>query len=60
MADEGDGGPAWSDARIAEAFGVNVRTVERTRRLLVVEGFEAVLPTVRKTTSGRGFASSWY
>ena len=42
-ADEGEFGPAWTDAKIADAFGVGVRTVERTRRLLVVEGFEAVL-----------------
>ena len=37
-ADEGEGGPAWSDTKIAEAFDVGVRTVERTRRLLVVDG----------------------
>ena len=42
-ADEGEYGPAWTDAKIAEAFEVGVRTVERTRRLLVTEGFEAVL-----------------
>jgi transposase len=42
-ADEGERGPAWPDAKIAEAFDVGVRTVERTRRLLVVEGFEAAL-----------------
>jgi hypothetical protein len=42
-ADEGEHGPRWPDRKIAEAFDVGVRTVERTRRLLVVEGFEAVL-----------------
>jgi Homeodomain-like domain len=42
-ADEGEQGPGWPDAKIAEAFAVGVRTVERTRRLLVTEGFEAVL-----------------
>ncbi|AMV24083.1 hypothetical protein VT84_06780 [Gemmata sp. SH-PL17] len=52
-ADEGEGGPAWTDAKIAEAFGVGVRTAERTRRLLVVEGFEAVL--ARKPSMNRQY-----
>jgi len=42
-ADEGAAGPAWPDAKISEAFDVGLRTVERTRRQLVTEGFEAVL-----------------
>ena len=37
------GGDGWSDSRIAEALGTSVPTVERTRRQLVEEGFEAVL-----------------
>ncbi len=52
-ADEGDGGPAWADAKIADAFDVGVRTVERTRRLLVTEGFEAVL--ARKPSPNRQY-----
>lgn len=52
-ADEGEHGPAWADAKIAEAFDVGVRTVERTRRLLVTEGFEAVLS--RKPSSNRQY-----
>lgn len=52
-ADEGEGGPAWADTKIAEAFDVGVRTVERTRRLLVVEGFEAVL--ARKPSTNRKY-----
>ena len=52
-ADAGEVGPAWTDAKIAEAFGVSVRAVERTRRLLVVEGFEAVL--VRKPSPNRQY-----
>ena len=39
-ADEGALGPAWPDERIAEAFGVNVRTVERVRQRLVERGLE--------------------
>ena len=52
-ADESDGGPAWPDAQIADAFDVGVRTVERTRRLLVTEGFEAVL--ARKPSPNRQY-----
>ena len=52
-ADEGEHGPAWPDTKIAEAFGVGVRTVERTRRQLVAEGFEAVL--VRKPSPNRQY-----
>lgn len=36
-------GPAWSDARIAEAFDCRVQTVENVRRRLVFEGFEEAL-----------------
>jgi transposase len=52
-ADEGEHGPAWIDTKIAEAFGVGVRTVERTRRQLVTEGFEAVL--ARKPSPNRQY-----
>jgi transposase len=52
-ADEGEHGPGWTDAKIAEAFEVGVRTVERTRRLLVVEGFEAAL--ARKPSVNRRY-----
>src|SRR5512147_424129 len=40
-ADEGEHGPAWSDAAIRKALDVGVRTVERVRQCLV----EAGLPT---------------
>ncbi len=36
-------GPAWTDARIAEAFGCRIQTVEELRRRLVTEGFEVAL-----------------
>jgi len=42
-ADQSDEGPGWSDERIREAFDVTVQTVERVRKQLVVEGFDAVL-----------------
>ena len=39
-ADQGALGPGWTDERIVEAFGVNVRTVERVRERLVERGLE--------------------
>ena len=48
-ADVSDAGEGWSDSRIAAALDTSIATVERTRRQLVEEGFEAVL--VRKYNS---------
>jgi transposase len=45
-ADAAPGGPAWADARIAEAVEVNVTTIERVRQRFVEQGLEAAL--VRK------------
>ena len=42
-ADQSDKGPAWSDEKISEALDVTVQTVERVRKQLVEEGFDAVL-----------------
>jgi transposase len=42
-ADQADGGPAWDDARIAEALDCGARTVERVRRRFVERGPEAAL-----------------
>lgn len=36
-------GPAWTDARIAEAYGCRRQTVENLRQRLVTEGFESAL-----------------
>ncbi len=36
-------GPAWTDARIAEAFSCRVQTVENLRKLVVTESFELAL-----------------
>ena len=47
QADAAPGGPAWPDARIAEAVEVDVTTIERVRQRFVEQGFEAAL--VRKT-----------
>ena len=45
-ADAAAGGPAWDDARIAEAVEVSARTVERVRQRSVEQGLDAAL--VRK------------
>ncbi len=45
-ADAADGGPTWTDDRIAEALDVSVATVERVRQRFVEQGLDAAL--VRK------------
>ena len=42
-ADQSEDGPSWSDERISEALDVTVQTIERVRKQLVEEGFDAVL-----------------
>src|SRR5215210_8728131 len=46
-ADESDGGPAWSDARIAEAVEAGTATVERVRQRFVEEGLTAAISPYR-------------
>jgi len=41
-ADQGKEGPGWSDEKISQALDVTVQTVERVRKQLVQEGFDAV------------------
>lgn len=36
-------GPGWTDAKIADAFNARIRTVEKLRERLVVQGFEIAL-----------------
>ena len=43
LCDQGADGPAWTDARTAEAVGVTEMTVSRARRALVEAGLEAAL-----------------
>lgn len=42
-ADVSDAGEGWSDSKIAAALDTSIANVERTRRQLLEEGFEAVL-----------------
>ena len=41
--DEGPSGPAWTDARIAEALEISAASVERVRKRFVTEGAETAL-----------------
>ena len=52
-ADVSEAGDGWSDSRIVEALDTSVATVERTRRQLVEEGFEAVLSRKYNPNSAR-------
>jgi len=52
-ADVSDAGEGWSDSTIAAALDTSVATIERTRRQLVEEGFEAVLTRKYNPKSAR-------
>jgi len=62
-ADAANGGPAWTDERIAEAVEVGRATVERVRQRFVEQGLEAALdrkpqgrPSRERTLDGRAEA----
>ncbi len=62
-ADPADGGPAWTDDRIAGAVEVSVATVERVRERFVAQGLAAALvrkpqdkPSRERTLDGRAEA----
>jgi hypothetical protein len=52
-ADAADGGPGWTDDRIAEAVEVSTATVERVRQRFVEVGFEAALARQPQATPSR-------
>lgn len=52
-ADVSEAGAGWSDSQIAEALDTSVATIERTRRQLVEEGFDAVLTRKYNSNSAR-------
>ena len=52
-ADVSKAGEGWSDSRVAEALDTSVANIERTRRQLVEEGFEAVLTRKYNPNSAR-------
>jgi len=45
-------GPAWSDAKIADAFSCRTKTVENVRRRFVEQGFEQTLNRKKSPTAG--------
>ena len=51
--DVSDAGEGWSDSAIATALDTSIATVERARRQLVEEGFEAVLTRKYNPKSAR-------
>ena len=52
-ADVSEAGEGWSDSRIAEALDTSIPNIERTRRRLVEEGFDAVLTRKTNPSSAR-------
>ena len=42
-ADQGEGGPCWRDAQIAEALETSLSTIERVRKRSAAEGVQAAL-----------------
>jgi transposase len=52
-ADAADGGPAWTDERIAEALDVGTSTIERVRRRFVEQGPEAALDRKKQDRPSR-------
>lgn len=46
-------GPAWTDAKIAEAFGCRSKTVENIRQRLVEFGFEQTLQGKKRAEPAR-------
>jgi len=42
-------GPAWTDARIADAFGCRTKTIENIRQRLVENGFRETLDGKKRT-----------
>lgn len=46
-------GPAWNDARIAEAFNCRVQTIENLRKRVVTESFELALEGQQRQTPPR-------
>ena len=54
-ADVSDAGEGWSDSRIAAALDTSIANIERTRRHLVEEGFEAVLTRKYNPNSACGW-----
>jgi transposase len=53
LCDCGPHGPAWTNARVAEALGITSRTVENTKRRLVEGGLSEALDRKKRATAPR-------
>lgn len=52
-ADQGNQGPGWPDAQVAEVFAAHVTTVERLRKRFVELGLEAALERNKRNNYAR-------
>ncbi len=52
-ADISDKGPGWTDQKIADAFDITVRSIERIRKRLVEKGLEGAISRARGGGSKR-------
>ena len=43
-------GPSWTDAKIGDAFGCRIQTIENLRKRLVTEGFERAIDGKQRQT----------
>jgi transposase len=52
-ADTSEGGPCWSDGRIAEAFDVSKVTIEKIRKSYVFDGLDAAIERKKQCRPSR-------
>ena len=52
-ADASEGGPRWSDGRIAEAFDVSKVTIEKIRKSYVLDGLDAAIERKKQCRPSR-------
>ena len=52
-ADQGNQGPGWLDAQVAEVFAAHVTTAERLRKRFVEQGLEAALERNKRNNYAR-------
>jgi len=52
-ADQGNKGPGWPDAQVAEVFAAHVTTVERLRKRFIEQGLETALERNKRNNYAR-------
>lgn len=52
-ADQGNKGPCWPDAQVAEVFAAHVTTVERLRKRFIEQGLETALERNKRNNYAR-------